>query len=81
MDRLIKMSGTTVSQVAVDGARLHQIASFLWHQILTGDGVADGDVSEVLDEAIFIEPAMALMINRNNAPRRPGQSGLPRQPD
>lgn len=41
-------------------AEQHQLATFLRREILTVDGVADVDIAGLPDEAIFVEPDLAL---------------------
>ncbi len=49
-------------------AEKHQLATFLRREILTVDGVADVEVAGLPDEAVFVEPDMALAINMNLPP-------------
>jgi multidrug efflux pump subunit AcrB len=46
----------------------HELATFLRREILTVEGVADVDVAGLPDEAIFIEPSLALSVNQNISP-------------
>ena len=45
-----------------DGER-HELATFLRRELLAVEGVADVDVSGLPDEAIFVEPNMAITSN------------------
>ncbi len=49
-------------------AEKHQLATFLRRELLTVDGVADVEVKGLPDEAIFIEPDMALAVNQGVPP-------------
>lgn len=58
--------------VTADGfsdAELHNMATFLRREILAVPGVADVDVSGLPEEAIFVEPNLALMNNLNIPPQ------------
>lgn len=50
-------------------AEKHRLATFLRRELLTVDGVADIDVSGLPDEAIFVEPNMAVTANQDIAPQ------------
>ncbi len=50
-------------------AEKHQLATFLRREILTVDGVADVEVKGLPDEAIFVEPNMAITVNQNVSPQ------------
>ena len=57
--------------VTADGfsdAEKHQLATFLRRELLTVDGVADVEVIGLPDEAIFVEPDMALAVNMGVPP-------------
>ena len=57
--------------VTADGfsdAEKHQLATFLRRELLTVDGVADVEVKGLPDEAIFVEPDMALAVNQGVPP-------------
>lgn len=49
-------------------AERHQLATFLQRELLAVDGVADVDVSGLPEEAIFVEPDLALTVNQNVPP-------------
>ena len=49
-------------------AEVHQLSTFLRREILAVDGVADVDVSGLPDEAIFVEPNLAVTFNQNIPP-------------
>ncbi|SLN15297.1 Cobalt-zinc-cadmium resistance protein CzcA [Roseovarius litorisediminis] len=49
-------------------AERHRLATFLRREILAVPGVADVDVSGLPDEAIFVEPNLALAANQNIPP-------------
>lgn len=46
-------------------AEKHELATFLRRELLTVDGVADVEVAGLPDEAIFVEPDLALSVNQN----------------
>ncbi|WP_192963950.1 efflux RND transporter permease subunit [Phycobacter azelaicus] len=46
-------------------AEKHELATFLRRELLTVDGVADVDVSGLPDEAIYVEPDLAVSVNLN----------------
>ncbi len=46
-------------------AEKHELATFLRRELLTVDGVADVEVQGLPDEAIFIEPDLAISVNQN----------------
>lgn len=46
-------------------AEKHELATFLRRELLTVDGVADVDVQGLPEEAIFIEPDLAISVNQN----------------
>ncbi|UWQ90310.1 efflux RND transporter permease subunit [Rhodobacteraceae bacterium M382] len=46
-------------------AEKHELATFLRRELLTVDGVADVEVSGLPEEAIFVEPDLAISINQN----------------
>ena len=50
-------------------AEKHQLATFLRRELLAVEGVADVAVSGLPDEAIFIEPDLALVANLNVPPQ------------
>jgi len=57
--------------VTADGfsdAEKHQLATFLRRELLTVDGVADVEVMGLPDEAIFVEPDLALSANMGVPP-------------
>ncbi len=49
-------------------AEKHELATFLRRELLAVDGVADVEVSGLPEEAIFVEPNMALAVNQNIPP-------------
>ncbi len=49
-------------------AERYDIARFIRRELLAVDGVADVEVAGLPDEAIFIEPSLALITNQNVAP-------------
>ena len=54
--------------VTADGytdAEKYELATFLRRELLTVDGVADVDIQGLPEEAIFVEPDMALSVNQN----------------
>lgn len=58
--------------VTADGfsdAEKHRLATFLRRELLTVEGVADVEVKGLPDEAIFIEPDIARMVNQNMPPQ------------
>ena len=46
-------------------AEKHELATYLRRELLTVDGVADVEVQGLPDEAIFIEPDLAISVNQN----------------
>jgi len=50
-------------------AEKHQLATFLRRELLTVDGVADVEVAGLPDEAIFVEPNMALSASQKISPQ------------
>ena len=46
-------------------AEKHQLATFLRRELLTVEGVADVDVAGLPDEAIYVEPDLAVSVNLN----------------
>lgn len=50
-------------------AERHELARFLRREILAVDGVADVDVQGLPDEAIFVEPNLALTLHQNISPQ------------
>ncbi|MEX0366752.1 MAG: efflux RND transporter permease subunit [Ruegeria sp.] len=46
-------------------AEKHELATFLRRELLTVEGVADVEVQGLPDEAIFVEPDLALSVNQN----------------
>ena len=46
-------------------AEKHELATFLRRELLTVDGVADVDIQGLPEEAIFVEPDLALSVNQN----------------
>ena len=50
-------------------AEQHELARFLRRELLTVDGVADVDVQGLPDEAIFVEPDLALTVHQNISPQ------------
>ncbi len=46
-------------------AEKHELATFLRRELLTVDGVADVEVQGLPQEAIFIEPDLAISVNQN----------------
>ncbi|MEX0275974.1 MAG: efflux RND transporter permease subunit [Ruegeria sp.] len=46
-------------------AEKHEFATFLRRELLTVEGVADVEVQGLPDEAIFIEPDLAISVNQN----------------
>lgn len=58
--------------VTADGfsdAEQHQLATFLRRELLTVPGVADVEVKGLPEEAIFVEPNMALAVNQSMPPQ------------
>ncbi|UWR08069.1 efflux RND transporter permease subunit [Ruegeria sp. B32] len=54
--------------VTADGfsdAEKHELSTFLRRELLTVEGVADVEVQGLPDEAIFIEPDLAISVNQN----------------
>lgn len=49
-------------------AEKHRLANWLRRELLTVDGVADVETAGLPDEAIFVEPKMALTANQNVPP-------------
>lgn len=49
-------------------AERHQLATFLRREILTVEGVADVAIAGLPEEAIFVEPSLALSYNQNVPP-------------
>ena len=47
---------------------IHRLSTFLRREILTVDGVADVDIAGLPEEAIFVEPDLALAYNQNIPP-------------
>jgi len=50
-------------------AEQHELARFLRRELLTVDGVADVDVQGLPNEAIFVEPNLALSVHQNISPQ------------
>jgi multidrug efflux pump subunit AcrB len=46
-------------------AERHQLATFLRRELLAVEGVADVEISGLPDEAVFVEPDMAISVNQN----------------
>ncbi|MBO6896021.1 MAG: efflux RND transporter permease subunit [Shimia sp.] len=46
-------------------AEKHELATYLRRELLTVDGVADVDIQGLPEEAIFVEPDLALSVNQN----------------
>ncbi|KIC08959.1 multidrug transporter AcrB [Leisingera sp. ANG-M1] len=46
-------------------AEKHELATFLRRELLTVDGVADVEIAGLPQEAIFVEPKMAVAVNQN----------------
>jgi multidrug efflux pump subunit AcrB len=46
-------------------AEKHELATFLRRELLTVDGVADVEVAGLPEEAVFVEPDLAIAINQN----------------
>ncbi|GAA6180908.1 multidrug efflux RND transporter permease subunit VmeV [Shimia sp. NS0008-38b] len=46
-------------------AEKHELATFLRREFLTVDGVADVEIQGLPEEAIFVEPDLALSVNQN----------------
>ncbi|MEK0164201.1 MULTISPECIES: efflux RND transporter permease subunit [unclassified Phaeobacter] len=46
-------------------AERHQLATFLRRELLAVDGVADVEIAGLPEEAIFVEPKMAITVNQN----------------
>lgn len=46
-------------------AEKHELATFLRRELLTVDGVADVETAGLPQEAIFVEPRMAIAVNQN----------------
>jgi len=46
-------------------AERHELATFLRRELLTVDGVADVEVRGLPEEAIFVEPDLAISVNQN----------------
>ncbi|NKW91994.1 efflux RND transporter permease subunit [Rhodobacteraceae bacterium R_SAG9] len=46
-------------------AEKHELATFLRRELLTVDGVADVEIQGLPEEAIFVEPDLALSVNQN----------------
>ncbi|WP_264214609.1 efflux RND transporter permease subunit [Leisingera thetidis] len=46
-------------------AEKHELATFLRRELLTVDGVADVEIAALPDEAVFVEPKMAVAVNQN----------------
>lgn len=46
-------------------AEKHELATFLRRELLAVDGVADVEISGLPDEAVFVEPDMAISVNQN----------------
>ncbi|MDX8352505.1 efflux RND transporter permease subunit [Cognatiyoonia sp. IB215182] len=55
-------------------AERHQLATFLRREILTVDGVADVDIAGLPEEAIFVEPDLALSAQLGIDPQIIGQA-------
>ena len=58
--------------VTADGfsdAEKHDLATFVRRELLAVDGVADVDVSGLPEEAIFVEPRLAVSVNQNVPPQ------------
>ncbi|WP_027260083.1 efflux RND transporter permease subunit [Leisingera aquimarina] len=54
--------------VTADGytdAEKHELATFLRRELLTVDGVADVEIAGLPQEAVFVEPKMAVAVNQN----------------
>ncbi|SDI37772.1 efflux RND transporter permease subunit [Aliiruegeria lutimaris] len=49
-------------------AEKHELSTFLRRELLAVEGVADVELSGLPDEAIFVEPNMALAVNQNISP-------------
>jgi len=49
-------------------AERHRLATFLRREILAVDGVADVAIAGLPEEAVFVEPSLALSYNQNVAP-------------
>ena len=54
-----------VTSEGFSDAEKHQLATFLRREILAVDGVADVEISGLPDEAVFVEPDMAISVNQN----------------
>ncbi|UWR83348.1 efflux RND transporter permease subunit [Phaeobacter inhibens] len=46
-------------------AERHELATFLRRELLAVDGVADVEIAGLPEEAIFVEPKMAITVNQN----------------
>ena len=46
-------------------AEKHELATFLRRELLTVDGVADVEIAGLPQEAVFVEPKMAVAVNQN----------------
>ncbi len=46
-------------------AEKHELATFLRRELLAVDGVADVEIAGLPDEAVFVEPDMAISVNQN----------------
>ncbi|MBF9048816.1 AcrB/AcrD/AcrF family protein [Roseobacter sp. HKCCD9010] len=58
-----------VSAEGYTDAERHELAQFLRRELLSVEGVADVDVQGLPDEAIFVEPEMALAAHQNISPQ------------
>lgn len=58
-----------VTAEGFDDAERHALATFLRRELLAVDGVADVDVQGLPEEAIFVEPDLALTAHRNISPQ------------
>ncbi len=54
-----------VTSEGFSDAEKHELATFLRRELLTVNGVADVDIAGLPEEAIFVEPDLALSVNQN----------------
>jgi multidrug efflux pump subunit AcrB len=57
-----------VTAIAFDDAEIHDMATYLRRELLAVPGVADVSLAGLPEEAIYVEPDLALTINQNIPP-------------
>jgi multidrug efflux pump subunit AcrB len=54
-----------VTSEGYSDAEKHELATFLRRELLAVDGVADVEIAGLPDEAVYVEPDMAISVNQN----------------